>query len=201
MRIEIIVFDGFDELDAFGPFEVLAQTELDIALVTVDRPRSIVSQLGLQLNISESLGEPDAIIVPGGGWLNRAEQGSWAEVQRGELPAALRTHADRTQWIASVCTGALVLAESGLLHGRFATTNRNAFDELRPFVRDVLSERVVEDGRRITAGGLTAGIDLGLWIIERTLGTARADQRAAEIEYQRHGRTWFAPARADASAE
>jgi transcriptional regulator GlxA family with amidase domain len=131
--------------------------------------------------------------VPGGGWNNHAPEGSWAEAQRGELPRALQERADGTRWIASVCTGAMLLATAGLLDGRYATTNRNAFDELRPHVLDVVAERVVDHGDRITAGGLTAGLDLGIWIIERELGTAAADERCNGMEYQRQGRVWIAP--------
>jgi transcriptional regulator GlxA family with amidase domain len=90
-----------------------------------------------------------------------------------------------------VCTGAMILAAAGLLEGRYATTNRNAFEELRPYVLDVLDERVVDHGDRVTAGGLTAGLDLGIHLVERTLGAARAIERAKEIEYQRQGRTWY----------
>ena len=190
VRIEIVVFDGFDEIDAFGPFEVLSTEGFSTSLVVIGPPRTIISQGGLQLVIADSLGDPDGVVVPGGGWLNRAVRGSWAEVEKGDLTEALRGKASQVQWLASVCTGALVLAAAGLLDGRFATTNRNAFDELRPHVRDVLSARVVDEGDRITAAGLTAGIDLGLWIIERTLGKERADQRAGEIEYERQGRVW-----------
>jgi transcriptional regulator GlxA family with amidase domain len=194
MRIEIVLFDGFDEIDAFGPFEVLAGADLDVSVVVHGRPRTVVSQRGLRLDVLESLGHPDGIVVPGGGWLNHAQAGSWAEVQRGDLPAALRERAADSSWVASVCTGAMILAATGLLEGRYATTNRNAFEELRPYVLDVLNERVVDHGDRVTAGGLTAGLDLGLHLVERTLGEARAIQRAEEIEYQRQGRTWYAPA-------
>jgi hypothetical protein len=133
--------------------------------------------------------------VPGGGWLDGAPEGAWAQVQRGELPKRLVEVAASARWVGSVCTGALLLAASGLLDGRYATTNRNAVGELEPYVKAVVTERVVDDGDRVTAGGLTAGIDLGLWITERELGTAKADEVAATIEYERQGRVWRAPRR------
>ncbi|HEY7048453.1 MAG TPA: DJ-1/PfpI family protein [Jatrophihabitantaceae bacterium] len=197
MRIEIVVFDGFDEIDAFGPFEVLSSAGLDVAFVALD-PGDVVSMRGVALRIPSSLGSPDGVVVPGGGWLNHAPEGSWAQAERGVLPARLAEIAASARWLASVCTGSLLLASAGLLSDRYATTNRNAFDELHPHVLDVIAERVVDDGDRITAGGLTAGLDLGLHLVERELGSAVADRVAGSIEYRRQGRVWFAPRRDDA---
>jgi transcriptional regulator GlxA family with amidase domain len=195
MRIEIVVFDGFDEIDAFGPFEVLASAGFDVRLVAVAEPNVVVSMRGVRLEVADVLGTPDGVVVPGGGWLDHAPEGSWAQAQRGVLADRLVTAAQSARWLASVCTGGMLLATAGLLDGRYATTNRNAYDELRPYVAEVIDERVVDDGDRITAGALTAGIDLGLWITERELGTAVADRVAASIEYQRVGRVWHAAAR------
>ncbi|MFI5924868.1 DJ-1/PfpI family protein [Micromonospora sp. NPDC051543] len=185
MRIDIVVFDGFDELDVFGPFEVLSVAGLDVRLVAVERPGPVTSMRGVELRVPDVLGPADGVIVPGGGWLNRAAEGAWAQAQRGELPARLSALAPSTRWMASVCTGALLLAAAGLLTGRRATTNRNAYDELRGYDVTVLDERVVDDGDRVTAGALTAGLDLGLWLTERELGGGMADGVATAIEYAR----------------
>ena len=193
MRIEIVMFEGFDELDALGPFEVLSTPGIDVELVTVDGPRVVTSQRGLRLEIGTRLGSPEGIVVPGGGWLNRAPEGAWAQAERGDLGRVLQARADSAGWIASVCSGAMLLATAGLLRGREATTNRNVFADLEPYVAAVLDERVVDAGDRITAGGLTAGLDLGLALIERHLGTAAADRRAAQLEYRRQGRVWRSP--------
>jgi transcriptional regulator GlxA family with amidase domain len=195
VRIEIVVFDGFDEIDVFGPFEVLSSAGFHVALAAVERPGVVMSMRGVSLNVSTVLGEADAVVVPGGGWLNHAEEGSWAQAQRKVLPNRLVEIAPNTQWLASVCTGTMLLATAGLLTGRYATTNRNAFDELTPHVAEVIAERVVDDGDRITAGGLTAGLDLGLWITERELGSNVADRVYHSIEYKRQGRVWHAPKR------
>jgi transcriptional regulator GlxA family with amidase domain len=193
MRIEIVLFDGFDEIDVFGPFEVLSSAGFRVDLVAVEHPGVVVSMRGVSLNVSAVLGEPDGVVVPGGGWLDRATEGSWAQAQRGTLLNRLVEIAPNTQWLASVCTGSMLLATAGLLTGRYATTNRNAFDELAPHVAEVIDERVVDDGDRITAGGLTAGLDLGLWIAERELGSNVADRVSRSIEYTRQGRIWHAP--------
>src|SRR5262249_35243599 len=157
---EIVVFDGFDEIDVFGPFEVLSSAGFDVALAAVERPGAVVSMRGVSLDVSAVLGEADGIVVPGGGWLNHADEGSWAQAQRGTLGNRLAELSPR--WLASVCTGSMLLATAGLLKDRYATTNRNAFGELAPYVAEVIDERVVDHGDRITAGGLTAGLDLGL---------------------------------------
>lgn len=199
MRIEIPLFDGFDELDAFGPFEVLAGAGFEVELVGAHTAGRVVSQRGVRIDTTAALGRPDAVIVPGGGWQNRAPEGAWAQAQRRGLPDKLQELASSTQFLASVCTGSMLLAAAGVLDGRYATTNRNALDELRGYEVKVVDERVVDDSTVITAGGLTAGIDLGLWIVERELGTAAADKRALSIEYTRQGRVWRSPRSESAS--
>ncbi|UBU08532.1 DJ-1/PfpI family protein [Nonomuraea gerenzanensis] len=183
MRIELVIFDGFDELDVFGPFEVLSMAGFDVELVAAEQPGPVTSMRGVRLQVPGVLGRADGVIVPGGGWLNRAPEGTWAQARRGVLPARLAALAPSVRWMASVCTGALLLAAAGLLTGRRATTNRNAYEELRAYDVAVLDERVVDDGDRITAGALSAGLDLGLWITERELGAATADRVSAAVEY------------------
>ncbi|WP_430786693.1 DJ-1/PfpI family protein [Actinoplanes sp. G11-F43] len=190
MRVEIVVFDGFDELDAFGPFEVLAAAGFDVALVTAHEPGPVTSMRGVRVDVPTPLGRPDAVVVAGGGWLNRAAHGSWAEARRGVLPRRLAEVAGSARWMASVCTGSMLLAEAGLLTGRNATTNRNAYGELRGYGVTVIEERVVDDGDRITAGALSAGLDLGLWLTERELGPDRAARVAASLDFTRRDPVW-----------
>ncbi|SFD22482.1 MULTISPECIES: DJ-1/PfpI family protein [Micromonospora] len=194
MRVEIVVFDGFDELDAFGPFEVLSSAGFEVDLVVAEGPGPVRSMRGVQLNVPGVLDRPDGVIVVGGGWLNRAEQGSWAQAQAGVLPRRLAEVAGSARWMASVCTGAMLLGAAGLLTGRNATTNRHAYDELRAYGVHVIEERVVDDGDRVTAGALSAGIDLGLWLTEREYGTERAATVAATIDFALRGPVWKNPA-------
>ncbi|MBB5779644.1 DJ-1/PfpI family protein [Nonomuraea jabiensis] len=195
MRIEIVVFDGFDELDVFGPFEVLSMAGLTVELVAAERPGPVTSMRSVRLEVPTVLGRADGVIVPGGGWLNRAPAGAWAETRRGVLPSRLAAVAPSTRWMASVCTGGLLLAAAGLLADRQATTNHNAYEELRSYGVDVVEERVVDAGDRLTAGALSAGLDLGLWITERELGTATADRVATSIGYARTARVFHARGR------
>ncbi|WP_229705821.1 DJ-1/PfpI family protein [Micromonospora sonchi] len=193
MRVEIVVFDGSDELDAFGPFEVLSSAGFDVELVVGHRPGPVRSMRGVQLQVPAVLGRPDGVIVVGGGWLNRAEQGSWAQAQGGVLLERLADAAGSACWMASVCTGGMLLAAAGLLTGRNATTNRNAYEELRAYAVNVIEERVVDDGDRVTAGALSAGLDLGLWLTEREFGAQRAAEVATAIDFALRAAVWRNP--------
>jgi transcriptional regulator GlxA family with amidase domain len=191
MRIEIVVFNGFDELDAIGPFEVFSSAGYDVELVAIDGPAEIRGNHGLRLVTAAALGQPDAVVVPGGGWLNHAERGARAEAWRGVLPARIAELTPSLRWIASVCTGGMLLAAAGILAGRTATTNRNALNDLREYDGvTVLPNRVVDDGNIVTAGGITSGFDLALHLVQRESGAEKADRVAAGIEYRRQGDIW-----------
>jgi transcriptional regulator GlxA family with amidase domain len=188
VRIAIVLFEGFDELDALGPYEVFRNAGLDALLVTREPAERIAGSHGLTVEVQGTLdGSFDLVVIPGGRWNDRAERGAWGEAQRGELPRELaRLHSDGIP-LASVCTGGMLLAAAGLLRGRPAITHRGAIDELREAGADVTEERVVDDGDLVTAGGVTSGIDLALWIVERELGGEAADRVAREMEYERRG--------------
>jgi transcriptional regulator GlxA family with amidase domain len=194
MITEILIFDGFDELDAFGPYEVLAEGGFDVALVTHPSADRVVTARGAILVPDRQLSDrAELLVVPGGGWTKRPPKGTWAEVQRGVLPPVIaQRHAAGTR-IASVCTGAFLLAAGGLLEGRPAITHWNDVDELEAMgVRVIRDARVVDDGDIVTAGGVTSGLDLGLWIVEQEKGREVADDVAAEIVHRRDERIWLA---------
>jgi transcriptional regulator GlxA family with amidase domain len=200
VRIEILVFDGVDEMDVMGPFEVWShaskRTELELALVGLDGPVEVTGLNGLQFKAPEALGTPDALFVPGGGWMNRAEKGSWAEARRGVMTARIAELAPKLRWIGAVCTGSMLLAEAGLVKGRPATTNRGAWAEFDAFGPDLKTNRVVDDGTLVTAGGITSGIDLALHVVEREYGAEIADGIAATMEYTRDRDVHVSQARA-----
>ena len=198
MKLNILVFDGFDELDALAPYEVFqtAKTmgaELDTQLVTIDGNSSITAAHGAkilphsQLNLEGNL---DILLIPGGGWGNRAENGAWAESNRGEIPMAIaRLHQQGTT-IASVCTGAMLVATAGVLKGRPATTHHVAISDLTQAGAQIVDARVVDDGEIITAGGVTSGLDLSLWLIEKHFGQQLCKQVERELEYKRRDGVW-----------
>jgi transcriptional regulator GlxA family with amidase domain len=186
MDIEIILYDGFDDLDVFGPFEVLRGAGLPVRLVTAEPRAEVTSAGGARVVPHGELGDPDLVIVPGGGWSSRPAAGAWAESRRGVIGAAVKARHEAGRPLASVCTGAMLLATAGLLDGRRAITHHDALDDLAAAGADVqLGERFVDDGDIMTAAGVSSGIDFALWLVERELGTEAAEAQAAMIEWTR----------------
>jgi transcriptional regulator GlxA family with amidase domain len=188
MRVGIVLFDGFDELDAIGPYEVLRNAGVEVVLVTLEPIERVTASHGLVVEPQGVLDDSyDLVVVPGGGYGDRAEAGAWAEIRRGRLPDALRRLHGRGTAMASVCTGGMLLSAAGITRGRPAVTHQDAIADLRDQGAEVVQERVVDDGDLITAGGVTSGIDLALWLVERELGREAADAVAAEMEHKRRG--------------
>ncbi|RQG96221.1 DJ-1/PfpI family protein [Natrarchaeobius oligotrophus] len=188
---EIVLFDGFDELDAIGPYEVLANgaqagASLETRLVTLEETDVVTASHDLRVEPQGTLGEPDLLLVPGGGWTT-ANEGVRAVVADGVLPDAVDECYTAGATVASVCTGAMILSEAGLLEGRPATTHPVAVDDLEATDATVVDERVVDDGDVLTAGGVTSGIDLALWLLEREFGDDVATQVAREMAHERRG--------------
>jgi transcriptional regulator GlxA family with amidase domain len=196
MRIEIVVYDGFDELDAIGPYEVLRNAasvveDLEVELVGLEGGGVVTASHGLRVTVDGGLsGAADLVIVPGGGWNDNAPAGARAEAERGALPARLaELHAGGAR-VASVCTGGMLLAAAGLTEGRPAVTHHGALDDLRASGAEVVDARVVDDGDLVTSGGVTSGLDMALYLVEREWGAVLADGIAREMELTRDRRVW-----------
>lgn len=186
----VLLFDGFDELDAVGPFEVLAAAGLPVRVLGLPGADPVVRAANGMAFVTDGELEatsPDVLVVPGGGWLD-GTPGVRGLVDDGALPRRVAAlHAAGTT-VASVCTGAMVLGAAGLLTGRPAVTNAQALDDLAAHGADVRAEaRVVDDGDVLTAGGPLAGIDLGLRLVERALGPDAAAAAADRLEHARRG--------------
>lgn len=202
MLFKIVVFEGFNELDAIAPFEVLknaaaAGADARVELVTLDGAEEVTAAHGLRIRPEGRLEEgerPDVVIVAGGGWNNRAPRGVRAEVTSGAIPAALaRLHGAGTT-VATVCTGAMLAAAAGITTGRPATTHHGAIEDLRATGAEIVQARVVDDGDLISAGGVTSGLDLALWLVERYFGERVEKAVEATLEYERRGPVWISPA-------
>ncbi len=199
MRIDILVFDGFDELDVIGPFEVLqnaaaAGADFSTRLVTRQTIEAVTASHGLTIRPHATFAPgADIVLVPGGSWVTRSDVGVWGEVQRGEWLPLLAQSAEEGALMASVCTGAMLLAYAGVIGQRRAGTHHSAWDDLAATGATVVRDRVVDDGTLITAGGVTSGIDLALWVVERFVSPALADHVADQMEYLRRSRPVTAP--------
>lgn len=194
MNVDVALFDGFEALDAIGPAEVLrysqaADIDLTVTLTTLDGARTVEASQGLRVEAEGELGEsgPDLVVVPGGGWNTRSAAGAWAEAERGDLPERLADLHKEGAAIAGVCTGGMLLERAGLLDGRPAVTHAGALDDLRETSAEVVEARVVDDGDVLTTGGVTAGLDLALYLLEREFGEELAEGVATEMEYERRG--------------
>jgi len=197
MNVQIVLFNGFDELDAIVPHEIWRmardlKADLDSQLVTLDGAKEITASNGLRVQVEGQLGatRPDLVVVPGGRWITRSPAGAWKVSQLGALPTKLaQLHREGTV-MASVCTGAMLLAAAGLLKNRPATTNHGALNELAAAGAQIVRARVVDDGDVVTAGAITSGLDLTLWLVERFVGPEAAHTLEEQLEYERRGTVW-----------
>jgi transcriptional regulator GlxA family with amidase domain len=195
MKIDILVFDGHDELDVFGPWEVLRAAELRGAdlharRVTLTAQELVTAAFGTRYEpeaVFES-GYADLLLVPGGGWGSRSDRGVWGEVQRGDLFAPIRQAKERGAIMVSVCAGAMLLAYAQVIGGRRAATHHGAWADLAAIGANLVRERVVDDGDLITSGGITSGIDLALWLVEKYASLEIAEAVAENLEYPNRAR-------------
>ncbi len=200
MTIDVLVYDGVDELDALGPYEVFANAGEDVALVTLDGARTVTGSHGLRFEATDApRAGATVLVVPGGGWNDRSPAGAHAESVKGAVPAAVAAAHARGVTIAAVCTGGMLVHAAGVLAGRAAITHAGATDELAAAGIDVRPEaRIVDTGDVLTCGGVTSGLDLALHLVERRRGPEVAAAVAREMEHDRRGPVVEAQARAAA---
>ncbi|ERG96421.1 DJ-1/PfpI family protein [Haloquadratum walsbyi] len=194
MEIVIILFDGVDEIDAIGPFEVFenaasAGADLEVTLCTLSGNERVTASHDLEIGTAVPLSDrmPDLVVVPGGQWNTRGETGAWTEAKCGDLPDAIARLHDDGSVIAGVCTGGMLMQRAGVLEGRPAVTHYEAVGELQEAGIEVVDARIVDDNDILTAGGITSGFDLALHIVEREFGSKTADMVTQQMEYKRRG--------------
>jgi len=179
LRVGILVFPKVQQLDLTGPFEVFASLpEAEVRLVW-KRLEPIVSATGLVLtpDLTFAACPPlDVLCVPGGVGVNPLMEDE-------EVLGFLRRQAEGARYVTSVCTGALVLAAAGLLAGRRATTHWASHDFLVRLGAIPVRARVVADGKFVTGGGVTAGIDMALRVVGELLGRETAEAVQLNLEY------------------
>ena len=139
--------------------------------------RTDTGALGLEADLAlADLADPEVVLVPGG-------EGSRPLMRDAEVLDWLRSAHESSTWTTSVCTGALVLGAAGILDGKRATTHWAYLDRLSEFGAEPVAERVVEDGKVITAAGVSAGIDMALTLAARIAGDEVAQAIQLGIEY------------------
>ena len=180
MQIAIVLFDSFTALDAVGPYQVLDHVPGATAVFVAEQAGPVTDDHGnLTLTATRSLDEvprPEIVLVPGG-------PGQTQQMDNPVLLQWLRTADATSTWTTSVCTGSLLLAAAGLLEGRKATSHWLALDSLRTFGVEPTAERVVTDGKYVTAAGVSAGIDMGLTLLGRIAGDEVAQTVQLLTEY------------------
>jgi transcriptional regulator GlxA family with amidase domain len=184
--IGIVLFDDVEELDAIGPWEVFTSAAMlrdDVSVVTLAQSRDPVRcAKGLRIQPDHTIAdapELDVLLVPGG-------QGTRREVDNPVLIDWLRRVAPSCSWVTSVCTGALLLCEAGLCQGRRVTTHWGFIEQLRkryPDTEVIERRRYVRDDRLVTAAGISAGIDMALWLVGQLWDVESARQTQRMMEY------------------
>jgi putative intracellular protease/amidase len=180
MQIAFLIFDRLTMLDAVGPYEVLHRVPgADLRLVA-EEPGEKRDEKGLTALVADhSLSDvtaPDVLVIPGG-------IGTRALAKHEPVLDWVRAVHETTTWTTSVCTGSLVLAAAGILDGRRATSHWLALDLLAKYGANPTRERVVEDGKVITAAGVSSGIDMALTLAARLADERTAQSIQLQIEY------------------
>ena len=180
-QIAIVVYPGFTALDFIGPYEVLRNLPDAEVRFVWHEPGPITADSGVLLvGATHSFDEtpsPDIVLVPGGM--------TTFEHARDEKLLDWVRRADKTStWTTSVCSGSVILAAAGLLEGRRATSHWMALPMLKPFgVEAVGDQRIVHEDKFVTAAGVSAGIDLAMWLYGQICGEAKAKAVQLVIEY------------------
>ncbi|MFI4984940.1 MAG: DJ-1/PfpI family protein [Solirubrobacterales bacterium] len=180
MDIAILLYERLTALDAIGPYEVLSRLPGASLTFVAAEPGPVRTDNGMLTLLAErsieDVGSPDIVLVPGG-------PGEVAARAGGGVLDWLRAAHETTTWTTSVCTGSLILAAAGLLEGRRATGHWLALGELGRLGAVPVSERVVFDGKIVTAAGVSAGIDMALALAARVAGDEVAQAIQLGIEY------------------
>ena len=179
-RVAILMFDGVQIIDFAGPYEVFGQAKFDVYTVSADG-KAVTTNMNLSVNVDHdfaSAPSADILLIPGGFVPRAARDEATLEFARRQSASA--------DHVLSVCTGSFILAATGLLDGKSATTFHQAFDMMArqfPSLEIVRDRRWVDTGRFVTSAGLSSGIDAALHIVGEVLGVERARTVAFALEY------------------
>lgn len=180
MNIAIPIFDHLTALDAVGPYEVLSRlpgARVHFIACEPGPKRTETGMLALTADRAlDELPDPEVIVVPGG-------YGTRALMADETMLGWLRRAHEKSEWTTSVCTGALLLAAAGILEGLEATTHWLMLETLRRYGATPVQRRVVQQGKVITAAGVSSGIDMALLLAAQIAGDQLAQAIQLAIEY------------------
>jgi transcriptional regulator GlxA family with amidase domain len=180
MKVAIVLYPRFTSMDTVGPYEVLARLPDTEVIYVAEQPGRLTNDLGsLTIDVAASLDDvtdPEVVLIGGG-------PGQADQMSDGKLHEWLRAVDQTSAWTTSVCTGSLILAASGVLAGRRATSHWMALDQLPQFDVIPTKERVVIDGKYATAAGVSAGVDMALTLAAQLKGEQEAQAVQLIIEY------------------
>ncbi|MFF9570503.1 DJ-1/PfpI family protein [Streptomyces sp. NPDC014685] len=198
LRVQVVMFDGVEELDFAAPYEVFSAAgfftprPVEVRYVSATGARRVTCAYGTVVRDIRPWAprEADVLVVPGGGYGRRDSPGVWAELDRGTLPRALADAPRPGLTVSALCTGVMLLSAAGLTKGRPCTTHHKAKADLEEQGGLLRNARVVDDGDLVTAGGITSGLDLALWLVRRELGPDAATNLEGMLEYEARGTVW-----------
>ncbi|MGE4589659.1 MAG: DJ-1/PfpI family protein [Acidaminococcaceae bacterium] len=184
LTVGILLFPQVEELDFVGPFEILSyinkiRPESTKVMLIAETAEPVEAFNGMKIIPDVTIAncpQLDILVAPGG-------KGRYAAMKNTAIKEFIQQQAQKAKYITSVCTGAFLLAEAGLLKNKKATTYHTAFAELAAYSVEVLPQKVVRAGNIITAAGVSSGIELGLYILREEFGAAVAQEAADNIEY------------------
>lgn len=192
--VAILIFDDVEVLDFAGPYEVFNVTaELNadsngqppfVVYTVAETTNTLIKARGrLEIQANYSIDtlpqQPNILIVPGG-------NGTRALLDKPKIVAWIKEQAHKVDILASVCTGSLVLAKAGLLSGLSVTTHHTAIDALQKLIGSdtkIVAKRYVDEGKIVTSGGISAGIDMCLYLVHKLLGEEALKKTTQEMEY------------------
>ena len=181
MKIVIYIYNGMTMLDAIGPYEVLRNLKkADIKLVAKKKGKIIADSKVVHLDAQygiEEIDQADILLIPGSGLA------FLQEAKEKKVLDWIRTINATTQKTVTVCTGSVILAATGLLNGKDATTHWGAMKMLAKYGANPVHQRYVEQGKFITAAGVSAGIDMAIYLVHLLQGEKSAKAAQLAIEY------------------
>lgn len=182
MRIAVLLFDNYTALDVIGPYEVLSRLpNAQVYFVGLEK-KNYEDSYGLKIVADytiHEITEADILLIPGGFGIDNL-------LKNNEVKEWIKKVDDSSTWTVSVCSGSILLAETGLLTNKKCTTHWRRKDQLRNYNVKVVDERYVREGKIITAAGVSAGIDMALFLVSLITNeqTAKAFQLAIEYDPQ-----------------